>query len=67
MGFADGIAVAKTVHPNDVFFCLPAPMTMEELTRVVVKYGNEHPEKLHMHAAIFVLDALTQAYPCRSH
>lgn len=67
VGFADGIAVAKTVHPADGFFCLPDRMSQEELTRVVLKYGDGHPEMLHLTAAVFVMKALGEAYPCSTH
>ncbi len=63
-GVADGVSMAKTIHPGDVFFCLPEHISMEELTRVVAKYGNNHPEELHLLAILLVVNALKQAYPC---
>ncbi len=67
VGVTDGIAVDKMAHPTDVFFCLPDRISDEELTRVVLKYGEDHPEKLHLTSAVFVVSALTEAYPCRTH
>jgi hypothetical protein len=64
-GFADGISVAKIAHPQDVFFCLPTTISEDELTRVVVKYAEDHPEQLHVSAPVFVLSAYRRAYPCR--
>ena len=46
--------------------CLPEKSTLAQLVRVVVAYGQRHPEKLSEgNAAIFVINALADAFPCR--
>ncbi len=35
-----------------------------QIEKVVVKYLNEHPEKLHLSASSLVAAALSEAFPC---
>lgn len=45
--------------------CLPKTSTLIQLVRVVVAYGQKHPEKLNEpNAAWFVINALAEAFPC---
>ena len=43
--------------------CRPAGVTYSILMRVVVAYLRNHPEKLHMNAAMLGADAMAKAYP----
>jgi len=45
-------------------WCPPDNMTAGQLIRVVTKYLQEHPEKLHFAAAGSVSNALKLAFPC---
>jgi len=45
-------------------FCLPNHATLYQLSRVMVKYFNEHPEELHLTASSLVLTTLPEAFPC---
>jgi Rap1a immunity proteins len=44
--------------------CIPLDVTTEQLARVVAKYGDDHPERLHEYAFEFVAEAIKAAYPC---
>jgi Rap1a immunity proteins len=44
--------------------CLPDGTGSEQAIRIVVKYLNSHPEKLHKDAHILVVEALREAFPC---
>jgi hypothetical protein len=44
--------------------CLPDKSTHSQATLVVQKYLSEHPEKLHLNAAVLVIDAIQEAFPC---
>jgi hypothetical protein len=46
-------------------FCLPSESTMGQKYRVVVKYMNDHPEKTHNPTELLILDAITEAFPCK--
>jgi hypothetical protein len=46
------------------YLCLPEKGDLMQLVRVVVAYGQRHPEKLSGNAAQFVLNALEDAFPC---
>jgi|SRR5882672_6784813 len=48
------------------FFCLPSESTMGQKYRVVVKYMNDHPEKTHNPTELLILDAVTEAFPCKN-
>jgi hypothetical protein len=60
MGVVDGATFATHSHPDDFPACIPTAATRKELILVVVKYGEDHPEKLHRAAGFFVLST----YPC---
>ena len=65
-GVVDAISADKIAHPDDVFFCVPKEATYEQFARVIVKYGDDHPEQLHLSAVIFVVNAFSSAFPCPS-
>ncbi len=44
-------------------YCLPTGVTGEQLTRIVLKYLRENPEKHHLTAAHLVKQALIKAFP----
>lgn len=46
-------------------FCDPKGITLGQVVRVVLKYLNDHPERLHEHEAELVVDALRAAWPCK--
>jgi Rap1a immunity proteins len=45
--------------------CIPESATTGELARVVVKYLNDHPNRLHLNYGVLVILALEDAYPCK--
>lgn len=49
---------------DEPFFCAPAKASSSQLVKVVTKYLNEHPEKLHFGAGGLVANALQDAFPC---
>jgi hypothetical protein len=64
-GFTDGFGAAL-IGLNDskqVAFCPPKEVTVSQMAKVVVKFGNDHPEKLSMPAFLFTLVTLREAYP----
>ena len=44
--------------------CISPQMSRKQLTRVVVKYLKEHPERLHNVAALLIYEAFQEAFPC---
>jgi hypothetical protein len=44
--------------------CFPSGVSGGQLAKIVVKYGDDHPEKLNFASAAFVMFALQQAFPC---
>jgi hypothetical protein len=71
-GFIEGIIDRDTIATTDDkghalgrTFCVPGETSEGELARVVVKYGNDHPQELPYPAAFIVLFAMQGAFPCR--
>ena len=49
---------------DEPIFCTPDSAISGQLIKVVIKYLNEHPEKLHFAASGAVTNALGIAFPC---
>ena len=47
------------------FFCLPYGVNPNEGIRVIAKWLEENPNRLHESAAGLVIDALRASFPCR--
>lgn len=45
--------------------CIPRGATMRELAIVVVKYLNDHPNRLHESYRLLAILALADGYPCK--
>jgi Rap1a immunity proteins len=72
MGFIQAIIDSDTIahtdengHPAGRKLCVPPEASDRQLAKVVVKYSNDHPQQLHLPAAVIVLLAMTGAFPCR--
>jgi hypothetical protein len=50
---------------NAATFCVPDDASITQLAKIVVKYGNDHPEGLNRPALSFVTDALIQSFRCK--
>jgi hypothetical protein len=44
--------------------CFPPDVDGNQMAKIIVKYGDDHPEKLNNGAAYIVINALQQAFPC---
>ncbi len=62
-GISDIDKLEAVVHDNRM--CVPDDASGTQLAKVIVKYGDDHPEELNEPGAIFVLLALKNAFPCR--
>jgi hypothetical protein len=57
-GWVDGsVGIAPLCVPYEA-------SSAEQITRIVVKYLREHPERLHEHPNFLMLSALHEAFPC---
>jgi hypothetical protein len=50
---------------NESLFCVPKEATFRQVGRVLIKYLEDHPDKLHEHDHFLALMALTEAFPCK--
>jgi hypothetical protein len=47
-------------------FCLPkSGVSVDDATKIFIKWANEHPDELHKPARVSVVVALNAAFPCR--
>ena len=65
-GFIAGIADARSlVHSAGAELCVPSSVTATQMVKIVEKYGDDHPEDLHLPSATFVAKALLRVYTCK--
>lgn len=66
-GFTDGygVAMARFNHEKQSAFCQPQEVTRQQIAKVIVKYGDDHPNLLWTGGALFTALALKDAYPCQ--
>jgi hypothetical protein len=57
--------VAGLVYARSVFLCVPEGATPEQGVRVVVKYIEARPERMHEPFGKLALEALEEAWPCK--
>ncbi|WP_371498077.1 Rap1a/Tai family immunity protein [Bradyrhizobium sp.] len=65
LGMISILAAVGTVLPADRRYCPPPTGTVTQAVRVVVKYLNDHPERLHERFQILAVDGLRAAWPCK--
>jgi hypothetical protein len=67
-GFRDGYNIAMYIFNDQKQsrFCPPDAVTVSQMAKVVVKYGNDHPQDLWLRAGLFTITALKEAYPCQA-
>lgn len=60
-----GGQVANSKMDTFRLFCYPNTVAVEKLTRVIIRYLEQHPETLHLHPVLTVTAALREAFPCQ--
>ena len=61
-GVTDGIYYTQTIN----LFCVPNKVTVGQIMKVVTKYLNENPQRLHENYVPLILSAMREAFPCKS-
>jgi hypothetical protein len=67
VGYAAGVRDThiSLLNKDDYLFCMEfGTVPNGQLTKIIVKYLNDHPEKLHLPDRILVLEAYIEAFPC---
>ncbi len=69
LGFISGVIDLNTMDLDILkkpihAWCVPDSVTATQLAKVVVKYGNDHPEELHLPGVVLVVGALAGGFPC---
>lgn len=63
-GYFDSVRRAMGELPT-VGVCVPDGVVQRQMAQVVVKYLNDHPERLQMEMDLLALAAFRLAWPCR--
>lgn len=68
MGFIGGILdfdkLESGLAKRHDKFCVPDSTGAAELAKILVKYGDSHPEELNLPAVAVFIYAITSAFPC---
>lgn len=56
---------ASLPNAKDDVYCIPDNASGTQLAKIIVKYGNDHPEELNQAALAVVSHAFTKAFPCK--
>jgi hypothetical protein len=72
MGYIDAILdvgarwkTTETPSGKAIHFCLPTGVPSDQARKIVRKYLEQHPEKLHWEADQLITLALVDAFPCK--
>jgi hypothetical protein len=72
-GVMEGVLVSNNllkywVKTNNIetryYYCIPEGISTSQLAKVVVKYLDEHPEKLHEHRGTLLAYTFMKYFPC---
>ncbi|QHL91247.1 hypothetical protein GVO57_11040 [Sphingomonas changnyeongensis] len=63
-GVIDGYYLGSGLAEAPLVFCMPDQTTMRESRKVVVDFMKRRPDALNRQAAVVVLTALKEGYPC---
>ena len=63
VGFRDGVGRERSGEAKDV--CIPASVSNEQLSDVVLRALKNAPETRHKYAGSLVTDAFAKAWPCK--
>ena len=59
MAIQGAAALGSTLH-----ICPPEEATINQYIRIILKYLNDNPAKLHQSNVLLIADVLKDAYPC---
>jgi hypothetical protein len=65
VGFISGVTEVQRRQPASADqYCLPPSITIGQEKAIIVKFMEDHPQKLHLPFIQLLLDALHEAFPC---
>ncbi len=63
-GYFDGYVKGVADLSIDILWCPPRRVKGGQVPKIIAKYLEAHPERLHENADKLVIDALKIAFPC---
>lgn len=64
-GVIDSFSTIYILNGMQNILCFPDNIEAIQLKKVFLKWANNHPEKLHNIAASLVINAFSEAFPCK--
>ncbi len=64
-GVLDLTQAVLAITKNKSSVCIPNGVTLGQVTKIVKKYLNNHPERLNEQAVELIAAALNEAFPCK--
>ena len=65
-GLSDTHSIYAAMQKGLGLYCLPAGATQEQFEHVALNWMDEHPDELERPAALLVLQALNDRFPCNN-
>jgi hypothetical protein len=65
LGYLDGVLESAVAPNKERFLCIPENVPTIQAARIVVKYLQGNPQRLHEDRKTLVVNALQQAFPCK--
>ncbi len=67
LGFLDGKEMGDIKGTSTPTYCLPKSGVKDgQVIRILAKYLEDHPSKLHLSGRVLLLLALEEAFPCKN-
>ena len=63
-GMIVGFDYGYSYKNRDKTYCVPSGVNQGQIVKVVRKYIDEHPEKLHELYGKLIIEALNESFPC---
>lgn len=63
-GYINAYRELAEMLPDEKLLCVPDGVGNEQFIRVLMKYLDQHPERLHVAAPQLIYDAMSEAFPC---
>jgi hypothetical protein len=64
-GVDDGVEMAYDIMGQSQPYCIPSEVTSGQMSRVLIKFIKDHPEKAHSKTSVLEIEAFMNAFPCK--
>lgn len=61
----DSVTLVSADGKGKPSLCVPEDVTSTQAAKIVIKYGNDHPEELNQLAMVVIPEAVRKSFPCK--